>query len=634
MTPTTHALQLLTLRAAADVAVDVGQEKKLPRVTIQAYGGGPMTIPAWGVVVVDLAGMEIPEQIALLVDHENILTKVAGHGRARVVKGRLVVEGELSGSSEVVEQIVNLARNGMQLQASIGAQPLETRTIEPGEKIKVNGRTQTLPRGGVLIVRSRLRETSIVALGADDETSVRIAAKRETSYGETNMGKEVQTIDEQAILSRERQRVAEIDRLCACAARSGVASDAVEKARAEAIEGKLDMAQLSAKFLDAARSRLEAIPLIPRHQTVSAAAALEGALLCRLGRSDLAEKSLGADVMEQSARIRGSSLLDICAMALALDGQSVPHNDKKGLVRASMSTASLPIALGGALEKILITGFNAAAPSWKGFAAIRSVSNFREHQAVRPSASGRLEQVAPGGELKHAALTEWTTPLKAETYGKIVRVDRQMLINDDIGVLDEVAFQLGRMAQRTLTDTLYRGLLAAAATHFTTAQSNYIEGSTTALSLDALSTGLASMRRQRDSDGREIDVVPAVLLVPPSLEATGRALLTSAFTEDPSATSPRPTGNPVAGAALSLAVEPRLENSLIAGYSSTAWYLFAGPADSPWLVGYLNGQENPTIEYHGLDSSTDTLGMTWRVYHDFAVAAGDPKAGFKSKGAA
>ena len=43
-----------------------------PKVVGVAYSGGKMSLPGWQhPVVVDLAGMEIPESVPLLTNHEN-----------------------------------------------------------------------------------------------------------------------------------------------------------------------------------------------------------------------------------------------------------------------------------------------------------------------------------------------------------------------------------------------------------------------------------------------------------------------------------------------------------------------------------------------------------------------------------
>ena len=61
---------------------------KYPKVSGVAYGGGKMTLWGWSKpVVVDLAGMTVPEEVPLLADHENHTLGRVGVVRARPVEG-------------------------------------------------------------------------------------------------------------------------------------------------------------------------------------------------------------------------------------------------------------------------------------------------------------------------------------------------------------------------------------------------------------------------------------------------------------------------------------------------------------------------------------------------------------------
>lgn len=51
--------------------------------------------------------------------------------------------------------------------------------------------------------------------------------------------------------------------------------------------------------------------------------------------------------------------------------------------------------------------------------------------------------MAPGGELKHGQVKEWTASYKIDTYGKLLGIDRRDLINDDLGVFAEASAAMG-----------------------------------------------------------------------------------------------------------------------------------------------------------------------------------------------
>jgi len=50
------------------------------------------------------------------------------------------------------------------------------------------------------------------------------------------------------------------------------------------------------------------------------------------------------------------------------------------------------------------------------------------------------------------------------------------------------------------------------------------------------------------------------------------------------------------------------------------------------IVDFLNGQENPTTEFFGLDTEPNRLAASWRVFHDFGAALCDSKAAVRSNG--
>ncbi len=260
------------------------------------------------------------------------------------------------------------------------------------------------------------------------------------------------------------------------------------------------------------------------------------------------------------------------------------------------------------------------------------MSDFRDHFAVRPSFVTPLEPVAPGGELKHGTVGESVTTFKADTFGRMLSIDRRDLVNDDLSLFQTTAQALGRAAMRTLSDLVYEVLLANGNGFFSTANKNLLEGADSALGFDSLAAAIALMRGQRDAEGNDLDLKPATLLAPPELETTARALLNSEFIQR---AVDVPTGNSLRQA-VNLEVEPRLANAAKFGAAASDkhWYLFAAPAANPMIVAFLDGRQTPTVEFFGLEQTVERLAVSWRVFHDIAAALCDPRAAVRSKGQA
>ncbi len=592
-----------------------------PRVRIVAYSGGLMSVPGWGPVAIDLAGMELPaEQVGILADHDATLRGIVGHGRASVAGGKLVVEGTLALATEAARQIIELARSGYRFQASVGVVPTEHARVKAGETVAVNGRSVEAPAGGlVLVKRSILKEVSIVAIGADAHTSVAIAAKAKEKAVNGEEGKVATAEEIRAAALAESKRIESIREIC-----GGRFGDL----EARAIEEGWDAERTKLEVLRASRP---AVPAMHGRREPPTQVVLTAAILGHMGCEHLAEKHLGADAAQRARDLRATSLVDLCRAALELEGVDAPHG-RDGMIRAALSTMSLPAALGDAANKLLLESYSESPATWRAFAAIKSAADFKQHTGIRPTQTGELEQVAPGGELKYGSIAEATYKFQVDTFGKVIGIDRRDIINDDLSLFDDTARSLGRSAMRAVSDLVYRVLLANAGDFFSTDNGNYDEGAATALSSASLGVGIARMLAQRDGEGRDLDIRPKVLLVPPELQQTAKELLQSDFIQR--ANNDVPTGNALKNV-VALEVEPRLSNSeRFTGTSGKAWYLLAGPQDAPLIVAFLQGKQTPTVEFFGFDADPNVLAATWRVYFDYGAALADHRAAYKAKGEA
>ncbi len=160
-----------------------GDGPKVRRFNAVAYTGAAMKLDGYGrsPVVVDLAGLRIPDgPIPVLRSHDH--ERTVGHtAKVEASAQKLKVSGLLSGVGPDVESLTASADRGFPWQVSIGADESRVEFVASGETVKVNGRTFA---GPVQVVRAaRLREVSLVSLGADAGTNADIAA----SFGGSSM---------------------------------------------------------------------------------------------------------------------------------------------------------------------------------------------------------------------------------------------------------------------------------------------------------------------------------------------------------------------------------------------------------------------------------------------------------------
>lgn len=685
------APQTLTLTGASEgfelLAAEGGEGEggggapKVRKFKMVAYTGGPMRVGFGWPVVVDLAGMTVPAQRRpILRDHD--AGRIVGHTEAIEVTGggrRLNVAGLLSGVGEDAAEVAALADRGFPWQASIGASVERLEYVDRGSSVTVNGRSVA---GPVYVARATtLGEVSFVPLGADAGTSATVAANAEegasmtfeawlqakgfdpaalsdtqraalraafqaeqagADAGAGENGKGGTAADAAAAVAELRRqvaadvaRVAAIRRVCAAAPHATVRhGDADVPLEAHAIAEGWDVTRTELEVLRASRPT----PRVNAGAGADAPAAdVLAAAVAVAGRLQAPERHFTPQALEAADRRfrRGIGLQELLLAAAAANGyhgRGSVRGDLREVLRAAFSSVSLPGILSDSANKFLLQGFLGVDQAWSQVAARRAVNDFKTVTSYRLTGGLSFEQVGPGGEIPHGDLGEESYSNKAETYGKMLAITRQDVINDDLGALTAVPQRIGRGAATKLNSVFWAEFLDNAA-FFATGNANYISGATTNLSSEGLRQGVEKLRKQTDPDGQPLALTPRLLLVPPELESIADELYasTNVNTGGAAATEKVPNRNTHAGKYRPV-VSPYLSNTGYTGYSTTAWYLLADPLDLAVIeVCFLNGVEAPTVET--ADADFNTLGIQMRGYFDFGVNKQEPRGGIKSKGA-
>ena len=120
---------------------------------------------------------------------------------------------------------------------------------------------------------------------------------------------------------------------------------------------------------------------------------------------------------------------------------------------------------------------------------------------------------------------------------------------------------------------------------------------------------IVAMAKQKDINDKDVlNIKPRFVLAPVALGMTIRQILES--TADPDGANSGVT-NPMRGA-FRLISDAQLDIANPKGY-----YAIADPNDVDTIeVTYLNGKRTPTLESR---VSWDTLGIEYRMYHDFGI---------------
>ncbi len=614
-------------------------EGKQPTFSGVVYSGGPMRVAGFGQVVVDIAGADLSGAVPVLVDHGETIDGLVGQGTATAHNGTILAHGTLTTATEAGAKVVALARSGVSLQASIGFAPDRREFIHAGATIMVNNQTITAGAGGLTIVRSgRLREISLVPIGADPDTNISIAASRGGKA--TSMPNEttITTPDQPGMSAPQRV----LARWTAATFHNAHIRQQLEPCLTAALSGDITFddfdrevlrAQLRDAQLTAARSERPQGPAIHSSSRDLSGDAAEAALLCHLGHEGAAVKTLGEQATQAGRSLGLHSLHDILRAKMQHEGIDVPaaRND---MIRAAFSTASIAGILGNAANKISVEAYRAVPSVARMVAKKLTANDFKDHTGYRLTGDSTFDELGPGGEIKHGSLTESSFSYRVATHARMFGLTRQDVINDDLGKFEEVPRLLGRGSATRLESLFWTLVLANTGSFFGAGNNNYIDGADTALSITGLAAAVTALRQLVDSNGDPISILPKYLVVPPELEAVADQLFASTNVvvseASTASTVTVPDSNPFKGK-YQPQVSPYLSNANYSGYSATGWYLFGDPGDvAAFGIAYLDGVENPIVEQ--ADADFNTLGIQFRGYHDFGVCQVDSNGAVMSKG--
>jgi hypothetical protein len=155
------------IRLAAPLEFGAGDGDALPaKLSGVAYSGG--AVRQYGCVI-DLESTEVPAKMPLLFEH--MRSEIVGVvDKAAVKAGQIVVEGKLFSdmTGSAAERIAQLSQRGAPYQMSVGLFGYSEEYVPLGAKTKVNGKDHA---GPIVVLRNgKVRECSVVTLGADDKT--------------------------------------------------------------------------------------------------------------------------------------------------------------------------------------------------------------------------------------------------------------------------------------------------------------------------------------------------------------------------------------------------------------------------------------------------------------------------------
>lgn len=495
-----------------------------PKVVGVAYSGGKMNLPGWRhPVVVDLAGMEIPESVPLLTNHENKTDSRIGLISAAVRNNVLEITGEIVSDSKDAADIIAQGKAGADWQLSIGADVKECELVKGSRE--VNG--QEVEGPFYHIKKSTLREVSVVAVGADAHTNMKVNAKFNlvNQEGEA-MNNKSETKSVSAVSApndaahpekkpepeqkpgnpankpgepekkpdnaekKPGQAAAEATPPAIQASAGDVAATAREAAQnavkaererisaiqaicdgefpeieREAIAGGWTPEVVTKKLLETIRAERPAANVNISVKTAPEGGELrktiEAAMCLRVGVSaDQLEKSYGARTVEAGMAEMDMPLKQLLIECMKLDGIPYRGGFDNETIRAAFSSVSLPGILSNVANKKLLQSYEAQPIIAMKLCSTGDLNDFKENDRFRLTDVGDLLPIAADGEIKDGGLIEESAKNQLDTYGKKFCLTRKMIINDDLGAFMKVPTAMGNRAARLIDQLFFSRLLS------------------------------------------------------------------------------------------------------------------------------------------------------------------------------
>ena len=326
---------------------------------------------------------------------------------------------------------------------------------------------------------------------------------------------------------------------------------------------------------------------------------------------------------------RGLSLIEMARSFLEAEGIRVRGMGRDEIAtRALHTTSDFPQILASVTNRTLRAAYEAAPRTYQIIARRTSVADFKNVQRLQLGEAPQLEKVNEAGEFKRGTIGEAKESYRVETYGKVVGITRQVLINDDLDAFTRVPALFGTAAATLESDVVWGIFTANAAmadgkTLFHAGHAN-LAGTGTALDVVNLAKARTAMSRQTGLDGKTLlNIRPAFLVVPSSLELAAEQLLAQNLSPGkPSDVVPTNLRS------LTIVSEPRLEPAS----GAVPWYLVASPAAIDTIeYAFLEGQEGVFMETR---MGFDVDGVEIKARLDFGAKAIDWRGLYKNPGVA
>jgi hypothetical protein len=333
---------------------------------------------------------------------------------------------------------------------------------------------------------------------------------------------------------------------------------------------------------------------------------------------DGARQFMGLRLLELGSEIARRDGIDTRGMSLVeRAGNVLGLNTRSGGLH---TTSDFPYILANVANKSLRMGYEQAPRTFLPFCRRVNLPDFKQASRVQLGEAPALNEVSENGEFTYGTIGEGREVYQLATYGRIVAISRQAIINDDLGAFTRVPQLMGNAAANLESNTVYTILtgnptMGDSELLFSTAHANF-QGTGSAPDVSTIGAAMTAIGSQTGLDAATYLNLQGRYLIGGWLTHTLRAQYTSPNFQ-PTAQS---GVNPYTG--LIPITDARI--------TDTSWYVSADPSQIDTIeYAFLDGQDGVYTETR---IGFEVDGVEIKARHDFAAKAVEYRGLYRNDG--
>jgi ATP-dependent protease ClpP protease subunit len=335
----------------------------------------------------------------------------------------------------------------------------------------------------------------------------------------------------------------------------------------------------------------------------------------------------GIEKADDANPYRGFTLSELARASLNRAGYNSDGQNKMTFIGASFThgNSDFPGILANVANKAMLKGYMEAEETFQLWTTAGELSDFKPGKRVDLNAFPSLREVPAGAEYKYVTMGERGETVVLATYGELFSINRQAIINDDVGAFTRIPKAMGRAAIRTVGDLVYAILtsnptMSDSVALFHATHGNLLTGAAiSTASVDAMGAAMAVQKQ----GSAILNIGLAHLIVPRALKGLANVVRSSEFDvgSDKKSTVPNSVRD-----TFDVISDARLDAS-----SATVWYGAASSAVHDTIeVSYLDGNQAPYLEQK---DGWNVDGTEFKVRMDAGVSPLDYRTLAKNPGA-